>query len=579
MVWYRPEEVPRMMWLRRRYSMNERSFSSEEGAVLPIVALLIVVLLVFAAFTVDLGAAWGQRTLNQSAADAGVMGGGIGFIGDPPQTNWEIVYEVEKYVDLNLGYQISLVDSTPGADPYAQTLGGGAWAGCTDPKVTVTGEFYPLVDTDGNVINKCVSLSTTLTDSGQRIFRVVLPTQQTDTSFARIIGIDQIATAAFAEADLHFAAGGGGSLPFVVPSNAETSYCIGEMPPGLAQSPCSGSNTGKYGQIISPWHGTDDPGTPACTGDNQKALQSNIALGLDHQVRVAEFGDSHVLWPPAAGEDNCAGRDYGEFPYALVLGPADKFQAGMTGLGPYGTAAQLPGRLRQGGGVTRDIDDGGVDIPLDNVGLWEYLLTGDDAWDVPGDWCDGNNEAYTGDSTVPLLDFAGGARATEAIEKCLGLLPDRLPIDDPIPVFNEAAMLASPRFAIVPQLHMTADELIPATPNTVTNIKAFAPVYVQATYWNCDSNECNMRFRTYDDETADLVADVENDLENDQMFFSPGEGDEVSCLLKTNGKCSSNPNADMIGISVLVMNPKWVPQAIFTSGPASDVPIGIQMSG
>ncbi len=126
---------------------------------------------------------------------------------------------------------------------------------------------------------------------------------------------------------------------------------------------------------------------------------------------------------------------------------------------------------------------------------------------------------------------------------------------------------------------MTADELIPATPNTVTNIKAFAPVYVQATYWNCDSNECNMRFRTYDDETADLVADVENDLENDQMFFSPGEGDEVSCLLKTNGKCSSNPNADMIGISVLVMNPKWVPQAIFTSGPASDVPIGIQMSG
>ena len=46
---------------------------SEDGAILPLFGLLIVVLLVFAAFTVDLGAAWAERRQLQSAADAGAM--------------------------------------------------------------------------------------------------------------------------------------------------------------------------------------------------------------------------------------------------------------------------------------------------------------------------------------------------------------------------------------------------------------------------------------------------------------------------------------------------------------------------
>lgn len=597
-----------MLNLRRQYLDTERSFSSEDGAVMPIVALLIVILLVFAAFTVDLGAAWGQRTLNQSAADAGVMGGGIGFIGDPPQTNWEIVYEVERYVDLNLGYPISLVDLAPSADPYAQALGGGAWAGCVDPKVTA-GDFYPLVDTDDNIINQCVSLSTTLTDSGERIFRVFLPTQQTDTSFAQLIGIDQIATNAFAEADLHFAAGGGGSLPFVMPSDSGDHYCIGDMPPGLAQSPCDGSNTGKSGDIISPRHGSDYPGTPACTPPNDNGgLQPNIALGLDHQVRPADGNDSDSDWPPAPGADVCAGRDYGDFPYALVLGSgSDSIQPGFAGLGPYGTAASLPGRLRQGGGENggvlpdseghvsstplgsgdnvRLIPDHPSDIWLDNVGLWEYLRTGADAYNA---LCDGNAPAFIGDASVgdasdpdPGKTFAGGTKATAAMVACidslkaLGLDEDDAPID----VFVDTTMLTSPRFALVPQLHVNGAQLDALTPNTATNIEAFMPVYIQGTFWNCNSTDCEMRFRTFEDTKADAVAGVDNDFTNDSQHFSPGEGDEEGCLVKTNGTCSSNPSAAMDGITVLVLNPKWVPQAIFTGGPASTVPILIQMSG
>lgn len=591
-------QVLRMMAKQHLLSpARGRSVSTEDGAVMPIIALLIVILLVFAAFTVDLGAAWGQRTRNQSAADAGVMGGGIGFIGEPPQTNEEIVAEVEKYVDLNLGHQISAGGGV---------LGGGAWATCVDPKVTA-GDFYPLVDGDGNVINPCVSLSTTLSETGERIFRVVLPTQQTDTSFARVIGIDQIATGAFAEASLQFATGGGGSLPFVMPADADDHYCIGDMPPGLAQSPCDGSNTGKSGDIISPWHGSDYPGTAECPGPPTNPLQDNIALGLDHQVRVAEGNDSAPGWSPADGQDDCDARDSGELPYALKLGQgSDSIQPGFAGLGPYGSAAQLPGRLRQGGGLNggvppdadghvsstplngadnaRLVPDHPSDIWLDNVGLWEYLRKDAAAYGGNDGPCDGNNVEFVGDPTNvdPYMQFPGGTKATLAMKACLDSLPDLGPDDDPIGVFDDATMLTSPRFALVPQLHVDGATLNSMTPNTFTNIKAFIPVYIQATFWNCDASvpDCAMRFRTFEDAKADELAGVpKNDPTNDLMFFSPGEGAEEACLVQANGKCKSNPSAAMDGITVLVLNPKWVPQAIFTGGPASTIPILIQLSG
>ena len=577
---------------RRLHRTGELSIADEDGAIIPIVALLIIMLLGFAAIAIDLGAAWGQRTLNQSAADAGVMGGGIGFIGDPPQTNLEIVAEVEKYVDLNLGYQISAAG--------AGILGGGEWATCVDPEVT-SGDFYPLVDGAGSVINPCVSLSTTLSETGERIFRVLLPVQQSNTSFARIIGINEIATSAYAEADLHFSAGGGGALPFVMPADADEHYCIGDMPPGLAQSPCDGSNTGKSGDIISPWHGSDYPGTDACPGPPTNPLNENIALGLDHQVRVAEGNDLDPAWSPADGQDDCDARDSGELPYALQLGQgSDSIQDGFAGLGPFGSAAQIPGRLRQGGGLnggvlpdadghvssvplngsdnTRAVSDKNGDIWLDNVGLWEYLLTGPDAYNAE---CDGNNPLFVGDPSDPdpLLTFAGGEKATAAMADCLNSLPDLDPDADPIDVFDDAKMLTSPRFALVPQLHVNQAQLAGMTPNTFTNIKSFLPVYVQATFWNCNSTDCEMRFRSFEDAKTDEIAGVDNDPLNDLVHFSPGEGEEASCLVQTNGQCKSNPSAAMDGVTALVLNPKWVPQEIFTGGPDSEVPILIQLSG
>ena len=60
-----------MIGLRPLTSLRGRLLD-EAGAVLPLVALSMVVLFVFAAFAVDLGHAWAQERLNQTAADGGV---------------------------------------------------------------------------------------------------------------------------------------------------------------------------------------------------------------------------------------------------------------------------------------------------------------------------------------------------------------------------------------------------------------------------------------------------------------------------------------------------------------------------
>ena len=71
---------------------------SEDGAILPLFGLLIVVLLVFAAFTVDLGAAWAERRQLQSAADAGAMASVL----PPLAIGDNIASTAMDFVDANL---------------------------------------------------------------------------------------------------------------------------------------------------------------------------------------------------------------------------------------------------------------------------------------------------------------------------------------------------------------------------------------------------------------------------------------------------------------------------------------------
>lgn len=566
---------------RKRFAMSlnsppKRLKDDESGAILILFAIVLIAFMGFAALAVDLGAAWSQRTLNQSAADAGVMSGAVIFLDDPVVANPGIVAEIEQFVDDNLGYQISATGF----------LGGGEWATCVDPEV-VSGNFVPLkrVDSGGLItINPCVSLSAGASEAGEKTLRVYLPDQVVETSFASVIGIDQIATSGFAEAEMKFLLTGG-ALPFVVPAGlgGGDEYCIGEMPPGLAGNVCDGSSQGKRNDIISVWHGTIDPGTPACTNDtvSPDLLSWNIALGVDHILRVAG-ADNSGDWLTVDGQDDCAIRDSGTWPYAVKLGGGGEDDAlikGFAGEPGFGTLANAPGRLRQGTGDVRLIDGNNQDpsnMNLDNVGLWEYLFKDGIPSSNP---CDGDNSEFAAD----------GETATAALETCLASAGTNQ-------IFNET-IVDSPRLTVMPQLWKNQTELASISPNTFVNIKSFIPGFIQKTFWNCNSSDegkntgdpladpiaCALTFQTYEDYVTEGPGGPggTNDIVNDRQWFAPGEGDEEACLVASengNPRCKNNPNIALRGVSTILLDPDWLPLGAVPTGEFETSPFAISLS-
>lgn len=508
--------------------------NSQAGAILPLFAILIVVLLAFAALAVDLGAAWGQRTRNQSAVDGGVMAGALNFV-TGEGSNPLVIAKVQDFVNRNLEPDVTAAE----------------WSACADS--AVDGVSFAALDSG---VTQCISISIDATDRA-RILRVKLPTRNVNTSFARVIGINTIATGGVAEAELDYDTSLG-ILPFVLPTGADAEYCIGDVPGGLADDPCTGPDRGKFGDIIGPHFGSDDPGTPKCDSNllnDGDRLAWNVALGLDHIVQVAQ-----QAWDPDLQPDECTspGKQKPKYvPYSLVLGqgnpqPAD-LTPGFAGDAQFSTSGNVPGRLRQGTGATRNLPTGLGEIALDNVGLWEYLST---AGADTSDPCHGDNDAY-----VDVVD--DGALATFRLDQCLRGLAGAS-----TPSFS-SGILDSPRFALVPQLWLNEAALEAAGPGTNVNIKLFRPVYIQTTFWNCSATEC-MAFERYGDSSP-------GDPIDDPQFFSPGEGDQVGCVISGGGACKANVNLTMVGVTAWVLDEAWLPGGTLPGGPEEDQPFKVLM--
>lgn len=166
---------------------NRRAGHDERGITLIVVALSLTVLMVSAAFAIDLGAVYSERRSDQNAADAAITSGAVQFLSQ--QSAQAAVTEIVAKVDDDLG----------------RTLATSDWTGCTDPQ--------PLARTASSLgltpATPCISFSV-----GFDRVRVQLPDQVIDTTFARVIGITSFSASAFAEATM--GPRGGGALPFVV---------------------------------------------------------------------------------------------------------------------------------------------------------------------------------------------------------------------------------------------------------------------------------------------------------------------------------------------------------------------------
>lgn len=492
---------------------------SETGAILPLFAILIIVLLVFAAFTVDLGAAWAERRQLQSAADAGAMAAVL-----PPLVVGDTIASTAMdFVDANV--------ATP-----VDRFGCDGWTPATEG---VAGTFVLANPSDSN----CVWISTETT-SNERLVAVKVPVQQVPTAFARVIGIDNIPVDAFAVSQIetiqeaHI-------LPFALTSEPGGHECLGSPPAGISRNPCTGSSTGNFGYITSFFKETADLGTPnSCDptpGGSMTAadiLAMNIAIGTDHPVQ------NDLKWPADnAGADDdfpdeCDGKLIPRYtPDSVVFltgnqeGPLHSGLVSADTFGSLGTVSRLKQNLSSGYASdlvadTRTIENKNLpDDVIDNVGLWEYVVSGSAGWCSPNaDW------------------VAGGEAATVKMEKCLSTGGS---------LTFSSLLWESPRFAVIPELW---SDTFPTGTDSMA-IKRFRGVYLQGAWFNCSASGGSS---AVNDATACLPF-IDKDG-NEQLIFFPGEGDEVAC--EPLGAAAGCKNSQVRGLSAFVLPIASVPDSV-----------------
>ncbi len=328
-----------------------------------LLALVLVVLMIFAAFSVDIGTAYAQRRQNQGAVDTAALAGGVYFL--YKDSNFEsVVKEVKDRVALDMGTKIEPTD----------------WATCTDPG------HLPILSTAANYApeqgNPCISFEES-EDTGILRMRVRLPDVASKTSFSGVIGIDKLKTHAVAEVNIGSLLGG--AFPALVYSGAGAGevVCVAEVPPGqggyCTKDLGQGGNFGMYAPYYYAAGWKCDSGNTGKTG-----LGPAIAEGLDH------FLTRYGGWDPVTNSPTVPGRVNGgpngkcdvRGPNTIQEGtgnkPADDINAGLiVGGAAYGHS--YDGRLA--GGPYRGSENGDLNQAwvsgreIDNAPLWYFLLS------------------------------------------------------------------------------------------------------------------------------------------------------------------------------------------------------------
>lgn len=549
--------------------MTEDGARPESGAILPLFVLVLVVLFGFAAFGVDLTAAYAETRQAQSTADAAVLAASLEFLDSSSPTNTDLYDEVKAYTDTNWGAK-----APTDAD----------WAACQDPDKP--GEYAPIQDTSATpatVITDCISIKQVQGEPA--LIRVRLPNYEMPTAFARIIGFDTVAISATATAELRYRENSA-ILPFSVARDAGTEECLATPPSGLLPgdaAPCGGPTQGNFGLLDSPWFGapdaphfTDGQGCPS-SPNFRTVTPHNIAIGLDHLIRVSPAAEDGSLTPgqsagpPApAGADTCTSAANGDIPWVLLTQTGNSitsnasgagctgsiFECGMLGSDPSPTAANAPGRLRQAAPPTTDLPGGyvassaprtltvgpGGGFSVDNLGLWEYLLD------------TGGNDACDKSEYRESISGLEGRELTEQLIDCLytGSGPSGIIFDD--------SLLESPRFAVVPQLNYNSGSQFGTKYWDVVDLK---PVYLHASWYTCSNgNPDDCLFLPYDFEDEDEDGFAVDDRDSYSILFQPGEGEQRPCELNAGGGCGA-PAAnrwEMQGLSALILDWDWFPE-------------------
>lgn len=448
--------------------------SRERGATAVIVAASMILLIGIAAVAIDLGAGFNERRQDQVAADAGSLAGALEAINGATA----VTQEAADFVASNLETTTAAMASS--------------WISCVDPASERNAEpgdnFQSTVlanaaaswlgATPSSPSDWCMSF-----DPVKQLFRVRIPDQFVDTTFAGVIGSSSVSTGASAVTQIVTAAPGQ-ILPFALdngPSGGDH-VCLSSGPTGLAVDPCDGSTTGNFGtlkgrQFGSPTLGTDENCNSSPVG---QTLAQNIALGFDHVV---------VTDPDGLVSNEV--RDVCKNPLVDTLNtdtgfPNNGTEAGLVGPVPstsYGTPTARLRKTFTGSVVTQqfsDIFNTPSTQPIDNTPLWDYLL--------PSSVVDygGLDATTTADDAPASCDpDPSGPLEIDTWQEMVACLDDYANVGPSNAViFDEDLLQNSARFSYIPQFW----ESSLGTGNSWNHINRFRAVYINITVWKKGSN-------------------------------------------------------------------------------------------
>lgn len=320
--------------------LNARS-RDDKGVTLVIVALVLVVLMVFSAIVIDVGAVYNSRREDQNAADAGALAAAREIDGSEA----DLISAAMEYAEDTLDVDLTAAQ----------------WDSCAS---------------DAGALTTIVATADCISYDDTRV-RVRIPDQYYKTTFGRVVGLNEIRHGAFAIAGLS-PAGFGGVLPFgITGASASGGFgCLKSNSNGSA-SPWCGSTDGDFG-FLDFTHYTDrGTGGESCgSGEFNLRVRNNIAMGVDHDLSLQ--GSEH---PDLVSDvEGCTANPNIQEPDSAVSQTGNNSDDVRDGLFSGSTSFPdgQPARLRRsspllfGGSGASTLQVHGVS-GLDNNPLWRFI--------------------------------------------------------------------------------------------------------------------------------------------------------------------------------------------------------------
>jgi hypothetical protein len=496
--------------------------TDDGGLALPLVAVMMLVLLAFVAFAVDIGAAYAVRRQSQSAADSAVLGAAQQMLDGGSRAG------AASYAKVLSHSTIAMEPSTGDWESdFAACSDSGALA-ATAPAGGITSVW------GGTGATSCVSFSA----SNQRV-RVRIPAQVVDAAFAQLVGLETFNVSTSAEAVINFTAAGGGALPYAITgANASLLEVCLNSGASVPEPLCQGGTTGNFGAMDWSIFGNDSAAAwlaagqttldlpTSCSSNStpfgaNERLALNDMLGVDHPLAVVpELGSSGSYDPSKVRNDRtvCGATTPPNFVARPNEAPTQTGNAvrdgtfdGLINGMSMSSGIKLRGRFDRYCGLGGDCVDlysnganvrGAAGSPIDDTPLWEFLssdLVAGPAGTVSRS--DGSFKSVPA-SCVPSAFTSSATKADLAVclfEYVLGDYDDVVDSrgdrgtvlfgkdSDGDPDNSRWDITDAPRFGFVPLLW---NSTWPSGQSDPVQIRQFRPVYFQTMYLGCNANNC-----------------------------------------------------------------------------------------